>query len=120
MKIIIILIFIGLTIYGAVGLANTLVSDGYNEIETIEIASAHSEDLLELDLDKKATVVDVFIQVTDKITETITVDIHDKDGTLIGTGSLDVNNKNRFTVDLTDIVTEAERPDLRKITVTGT
>jgi division protein CdvB (Snf7/Vps24/ESCRT-III family) len=120
MKIIIILIFIGLTIYGAVGLANTLVTGGYNEIETIEIISAHSEDLLELDLDKQVTVVDVFIKLTNRISETITVDIHDLDGTLIGTGSLVVNNKDKFTVDLTDIVTEAERPDLRKITVTGT
>jgi len=58
---------IGMAAFGAYGFANTLVSTGYNEIETIQIVSAHPESLLELILGTDADITEA-IELIDQQT----------------------------------------------------
>ncbi len=116
------LALIGVAAFGAYGLANTLITSGYNEIETIQIVSSHPESLLELILGTDADVTEVELKFVDDGSwdgRTVTVDIHDLNDILIGAGSI-VAPSESFKVTLSNIVTATERPDLRKITVTAT
>ena len=46
----------------------------------------------------------------------VTIDIYDIDGTLIGTGT-DTATGNTITITLSDTITAAERPDIRRIEI---
>jgi len=113
---------IGMAVFGAYGFANTLISTGYNEIETIQIVSAHPESLLELILGTDADITEVELKFVNDGSwdgRTVTVDIHDMNDILIGTGTI-VAPGESFKLTLSNTVTSTERPDLRKITVTAT
>ena len=108
--------------FGAYGFANTLVSTGYNEIETIQIVSAHPESLLEMILGTNADIDEVelkFVNDGSWSGRTVTINFYDLNDILIGTGSFVAENESP-KIFLSNIVTATERPDLRKITVTAT
>ena len=122
LRIIFILTLIGVAAFGAYGFSNTLISTGYNEIQTIQIVSSHPESILEMNLGTNADVTEVELKFVNDDSwggRTVTVDIHDLNDILIGTGSI-VAHSESFKVTLSNIVTATERPDLRKITVTAT
>ncbi len=116
-------VLVGVTAFGAYGLANTLTVSGTNEIQTIEIVDAHQKSLRQVDLGTSSTITQVPLLFTGDDTfwngRTVTVDIHDINGVLIGTGSVVASN-NSTTVTLSDPITAIERPDLRKVTITST
>ena len=112
----------GIAAFGALGLANTLTSSGYNAIQTMRVISSHPENLDSMDLGTASTITQVSLGFSGTKQfwqgRTVTVDIYDIDGVLIGTGSVTANNA-RPTVTLSDTVTAAERPNLRQVTVTS-
>jgi hypothetical protein len=112
----------GLAVFGAYGLANTLTTSGYNEIQTIRVVSSHPENLDSLDLGTTTTISQVDLDFSGTVQfwngRTVTVDIYDINDTLIGTGSVTANN-DRPKVTLSNTITAAERPDLRRVVVTS-
>lgn len=117
------LLFIGgLAAFGAYGFANTLTSSGYNEIQTIRVVSSHPENLDSFDLGTSTTISQVSLDFSGTVEfwngRTVTVDIYDINDTLIGTGSVTANNDTP-NVTLSDTITAAERPDLRRMVVTS-
>jgi len=122
LRIIFIIIAIGLGAFGAYGIANTLITSGINEIQTVQVVSAHPESLLTMDLGTRNKIDQVDLEFTGGNAfwsgRTVRVDIYDIDGDLIGTGSV-VANDATPTVSLSNKVTNAERPNLRQVTVTG-
>ena len=119
---ILVLVIGGLTAFGAYGFANTLTTSGYNEIQTIQIVSSHPENLDGVDLGTLSTISQVDLDFSGTVLfwngRTVTVDIYDISNTLIGTGSVTASNDTP-TVTLSDTITAAERPDLRKVVVTS-
>jgi len=122
LKMILVLVIGGLTAFGAYGFANTLTTSGYNEIQTIQIVSSHPENLDGVDLGTLSTISQVDLDFSGTVLfwngRTVTVDIYDISNTLIGTGSVTASNDTP-TVTLSDTITAAERPDLRKVVVTS-
>ena len=122
LKILLILVFGGLAAFGAYGFGNTLTTSGYNEIQIIQIVSSHPENLDSVDLGTSSTISQVVLDFSGTVPfwngRTVTVDIYDIGNTLIGTGSVTASNDTP-TVTLSDTITAAERPDLRKVVVTS-
>ena len=122
LRTIFIIIALGLGAFGASGLSNTLISSGINEIQTVQVVSAHPESLLTLDLGTGNSIDQVDLAFSGGNPfwsgRTVTVDIYDINSGLIGTGSV-VANDATPTVSLSNKVTNAERPTLRQVTVTG-
>jgi len=108
--------------FGAYGMANTLTTSGINEIQAVKVVSAHPESLLTMDLGTANKIDQVDLEFTGGNPfwsgRTVTVDIYDINGVLLGTGSVVASDASP-TVSLSNKVTQAERPNLRQVTVTG-
>jgi hypothetical protein len=122
LRTILIIFVIGLAAFGTYGMGNTLITSGYNEIQTVQVVSAHPESLLAMDLGVGNSIDQVDLGFSGGNLfwsgRTVTVDIYDINGGLIGTGSV-VANDATPSVSLSNKVTNAERPTLRQVTVTG-
>jgi len=117
-----IIALVGMAALGTFGFANNLSISGVNENQVLRVVSSHPENLLTMDLGIGTRIDEVNLEFTGGNPfwsgRTVTVDIYDINGVLIGTGSVVANDATPI-VSLSNKVSIAERPTLRQVTVTG-
>ena len=103
--------------------AASITASGVNELKIFDISVSSPETLTDTDLGTGSTISSVLLTFRNNLANNTTVDLSIKNstGTEIGSGSKTLSSAaSSVTVDLTDTVSAAERPDLEKVIVTVT
>lgn len=100
--------------------ASLATTSQLNELETLEVSVTSSETLMGMNLGTASTIDSVTLTFRNALAvdTTVTISIKDSAGTEIGTGSkVLVTEASVVTVDLSDTITSAERPDVRSLSI---
>lgn len=103
--------------------AASITASGVNELKIFNLSVSSPETLTDIDLGTGSTISSVLLTFRNNLANNTTVDLSIKNstGTEIGSGSKTLSSAtSSVTIDLTDTVSAAERPDLEKVTVTVT
>ena len=102
--------------------ASLATTSQLNKLETLEVSVTSSETLMGMNLGTASTIDSVTLTFRNALAvdTTVTISIKDSAGTEIGTGSkVLVTEASVVTVDLSDTITSAERPDVRSLSITA-
>ena len=101
--------------------ASLATTSQLNELETLEVSVTSSETLMGMNLGTASTIDSVTLTFRNALAvdTTVTISIKDSAGTEIGSGSKVLSTEaSVVTVDLSDTITSAERPDVRSLSIT--
>ena len=101
--------------------ASLATTSQLNELETLEVSVTSSETLMGMNLGTSSTIDSVTLTFRNALAvdTTVTISIKDSAGTEIGSGSKVLGTAaSVVTVDLSDTITSAERPDVRSLSIT--
>ena len=102
--------------------ASLATTSQLNELETLEVSVTSSETLMGMNLGTSSTIDSVTLTFRNALAvdTTVTISIKDSAGTEIGSGSKVLGTAaSVVTVDLSDTITSAERPDVRSLSITA-
>ena len=102
--------------------ASLATTSQLNELETLEVSVTSSETLMGMNLGTSSTIDSVTLTFRNALAvdTTVTISIKDSAGTEIGSGSKVLGTTaSVVTVDLSDTITSAERPDVRSLSITA-
>jgi len=102
--------------------ASLATTSQLNELETLEVSVTSSETLMGMNLGTASTIDSVTLTFRNALAvdTTVTISIKDSAGTEIGSGSKVLSTEaSVVTVDLSDTITSAERPDIRSLSITA-